>query len=270
MKLELHSVGHVNHSAIYLTMIFSASLGAYLSFRYPGLFLKKIMLILLTFLLYISLIVGQSRAAFGVGTIIGILFSILLARDKNKTIVMIGIFVSVLIIVLFSNTPIAQKQVANQKANDVLAGRSLIWNTTIEAARLYPLFGIGIDNHAVVTKEEIKNSIESRHEVFDDKLYDFHYKHSHSFYLSNIAERGVVGFAVTILFILMWFLHLIKTFYITRLSDQAAYLWSGSAGAWITTFGIGFVNTTFHHEHGILACLFLGLYLSYCKLHAKV
>jgi len=146
----------------------------------------------------------------------------------------------------------------------------VIWNTTIEAARLYPIFGIGIDNRAVVTKDEIKRSVESRHEVFDESRYDFHYKHSHNFYLTNIAERGLVGAVVTLFFILIWFWHLVKTFYLTKLSSQGAYLWAGSMGAWITTFGIGFVNTTFHHEHGILACLFLGMHLAYCKAHAKV
>ena len=177
--------------------------------------------------------------------------------------------ITIFAITISSGAPIVKKQVENQKNHDVLAGRAVIWNTTIEAARLYPIFGIGIDNRAVVTRDEIKKSVESRHEVFDERLYDFHYKHSHNFYLTNIAERGLVGAFVTMFFILMWFWQLVKTFYLTRLSNQAAYLWAGSMGAWMTTFGIGFVNTTFHHEHGILACLFLGLHLAYCKGHTK-
>ena len=36
----------------------------------------------------------------------------------------------------------------------------------------------------------------------------------------------------------------------------------GSAGAWIVTCGVGMVNTTLHHEHGLLAALLLGLWLS--------
>jgi hypothetical protein len=45
------------------------------------------------------------------------------------------------------------------------------------------------------------------------------------------------------------------------------YLWMGSMSAWLVTFGIGFFNTTFHHEHGILACLFLGLHLTFLNTH---
>ena len=36
---------------------------------------------------------------------------------------------------------------------------------------------------------------------------------------------------------------------------------------WIVTAGIGTVNTTLHHEHGLLAALLLGLWLS--TLHAR-
>ena len=50
---------------------------------------------------------------------------------------------------------------------------------------------------------------------------------------------------------------------------QGRYLWAGSFSAWLVTFGIGFVNTTFHHEHGILACILLGLFVSYMTFNKK-
>ena len=268
-SLELHSVGHVNHSAIYLTIIFSASLGACLSLWRSASALQKIILFALPIIFFVSLIISESRAAFGVGGLTALILVVLSSSNKKITIGALVILASIVLIAVLSNAHILQKQVQNQKNHDVLSGRGVIWNTTLEAARLYPIFGIGIDNRAVVTRDEIKNSVESRNEVFDEKLYDFHYKHSHNFYLTNIAERGLVGAFVTLFFILMWFWQLVKTFYLTRLSNQAAYLWAGSMGAWMTTFGIGFVNTTFHHEHGILACLFLGLHLAYCKAHAR-
>ena len=39
-------------------------------------------------------------------------------------------------------------------------------------------------------------------------------------------------------------------------------LWGGAASAWFVTAAAGTVNTTLHHEHGILAVLLLGLWLS--------
>jgi O-antigen ligase len=214
--------------------------------------------------------VGQSRAAVGVGTGLILLFTLTLSSNSRLKIGTLLLSIFIFILSTFFAGGVVDKQLKNQEAHDVLSGRSRIWNVTLEAAKLYPVFGIGIDNRAVVTREVIKNSIESRHGFFDDSNYDFSYKHSHSFYLTNIAERGVVGSVITLFFIFMWLRQLFKTYYLTKQSDQAAYLWAGSMGAWMTTFGIGFVNTTFHHEHGILSCLFLGLYLSYCKSHAKV
>jgi len=38
-------------------------------------------------------------------------------------------------------------------------------------------------------------------------------------------------------------------------------LWGGAASALVTMVLIGFVNTTLHHEHGLLAMLLLGCWL---------
>jgi hypothetical protein len=48
-------------------------------------------------------------------------------------------------------------------------------------------------------------------------------------------------------------------------SSNCMYFWAGSLSAWITTFGIGIVNSTFHHEHAILAMILLGLHLSFLR-----
>ena len=76
-SLEIHSAGHVNHSAIYLTMIFGATLGWFISqFNFK----KKneatqwqtILIGMMSFVLFISLIIGQSRGAFGVAILLGV------------------------------------------------------------------------------------------------------------------------------------------------------------------------------------------------------
>ena len=260
--LQLHSVGHVNHSAIYLTIIFGASLGLSLSLWHHASFFMRFPLIILPFLFYVSLILGESRAAFGVGTLMGVGFIYLL---NNKQVKWGGflLFPLIFAVMIFLKAPIIEKHIENFNNNNLLSGREAIWNVTIEAAKLYPLLGIGIDNRAMVTKDIIKNSVESRHKIFDESHYDFHFKHSHSFYLTQIAERGILGASVTIIFIIFWLQTLVRQFLKKKLIGQALYLWTGSASAWLATFGIGFVNTTFHHEHGILACVFLGLHLAF-------
>jgi len=44
-------------------------------------------------------------------------------------------------------------------------------------------------------------------------------------------------------------------------------LWGSAAAAFMVTAAAGLVNTTLHHEHGILAALLLGLWLS--QLHKR-
>ena len=39
--------------------------------------------------------------------------------------------------------------------------------------------------------------------------------------------------------------------------------WSGAASAFVVSVGIGVFNTTLHDEHGLLAFIFLGIWLSY-------
>ena len=267
--LQLHSVGHVNHSAIYLTIIFGASLGFILSAWNQSSGRYKFLLFFLPALFYVSLILGQSRAAFGIGTLFGMALIYLLS--PNKKIKWIGFLIlpAIAAVLIFLNAPIIQKQIENKNNHNVLSGREAIWNVTIEAARLYPALGIGIDNRAVVTKDIIQKSVESRHEIFDESRYDFHFKHSHSFYLTQIAERGILGASVTMIFVIIWLQTLARHYLQKKLTGQALYLWAGSASAWFATFGIGFVNTTFHHEHGILACVFLGLHLAFLNKKQK-
>jgi len=267
--LQLHSVGHVNHSAMYLTIIFGASLGLTLSMWGRSNALNKLALFLLPCLFYISIVIGQSRAAFGIGTLMGITFIYLLAPSKKIKWIGFSIFSLAMAAIFFLNAPILQKQIEYKNNHNVLSGRGAIWNVTMEAARLYPMLGIGIDNRANVTKDIIQKSIEARHEIFDEAHYDFTFKHSHSFYLTQLAERGVLGSLVTLTFILVWLRTLARHFLHKKLTGQALYLWTGSASAWLATFGIGFVNTTFHHEHGILACVFLGLHLAFLKNQQK-
>lgn len=275
-SLQLHSVGHVNHSAIYLTMIFGASFSWFLSEfnlaknKFKLMQKKNYPFILgaLSLLFLLSLIIGQSRAAYGVGIILGLIITYFVS--KEKIIKMIGIFsiISILLLSVAFKSSIIEKQIANQKANNVLAHRDKVWNVSIEAARFSPILGIGLSNWHFITLEHLKKSTEKRGKEFDSEDYAFP-GHSHSLYLSALVERGILGLLVTLLFCAFWIGHIISSFNWAKKSNQSISLWGGSLSAWIATFGIGFVNTTFHHEHAILACLFLGLYLSYTNEFLK-
>jgi O-antigen ligase len=167
------------------------------------------------------------------------------------------------------NAAIIQKQIANQNANYTISDRDRVWNVSIEAAHFYPIFGVGNGNWNRITLEDLKKSREERGVPFDEKKYAIQYGHSHSLYLTSLVERGVVGFIVLIVFIGCWLGTLIKSYHKLKNSAQGSYIWGASLSAWIVTCGVGFVNSTFHHEHAILALLFLGLHLG-CLKYFKI
>jgi len=268
--LQLHSVGHVNHSAIYLTMIFGASLGWMMVLWARLTLANKILMLLTSSTFFISLIIGQSRAAFGVALLIAFLLIALLKGERRFKIGVIGLLASLSFLAIAFNAEIVNKELTQERNNDFLSGRDKVWNVSLEAARFHPLLGIGMSNWKYITQEDIRKSLESRGKSYNPQDYYTHPGHSHSLYLTALVDRGVVGLATTILFMIFWLRHLIITFRYANSSRVGAFLWSGSFSAWMVTFGIGLVNTTFHHEHGILACLFLAFYLSWCKGHCDL
>ena len=273
LTLEIHSVGHVNHSAIYLVMIFGASLAWALS-EFNALKEKiqwhsrTLLLTLLSSLFFISLIIGQSRGAFGIAIILSIMLLFFIAKSKSIKIWGVISVLSIVLFTIFTRAPIIEKQLTNQENHNVLSFRDRVWNVSLEAARFYPLLGIGMSNWHFINLDQLKTSVEKRGEIFDSEKYYFP-GHSHNLYLTALVERGIVGFIVTLLFMFAWIRQLIKSYYWAIQSKESNYLWGGSLSAWVATFGIGFVNTTFHHEHAILACLLLGIYLSYSRLFLK-
>ena len=266
-SLEIHSVGHVNHSAIYLTMVFGATLGWFISrfnFRKKNeaTQLKTILIGIMSFTLFIALIIGQSRGAFGVAVILGLCLLFSLTKDMKVSAIVIVTMLLVIISSMLLESGIVQKQINNQKSDNVLSDRDRVWNVSIEASRFSPLLGLGLSNWHFIKLSQIQKSIEARRETFNPDNYLFP-GHSHSLYFSALVERGIVGLIVTLFFMFYWLYDLIKTFKWSKKTITSSMLWAGTFSAWLATFGIGLVNTTFHHEHGILACLFLGLYISY-------
>jgi O-antigen ligase len=88
------------------------------------------------------------------------------------------------------------------------------------------------------------------------------YPHGHSLYLNTLAERGVIGALPLFAVLVAWALSLWR-YRPARVAPALDWvLWGGAAGALLVTVTVGLVNTTLHHEHGLLAVLLLGLWLA--------
>ena len=266
VALQLHSVGHVNHSAIYLCMMAGAGLSLLISQLQSA--QKKYVFItgLLFIFLISSVIISQSRGAFGVAfLLIFALFLLSKLPIKIKTISLTLLTIFLVTIVFISPAPVIEKQITNQNNHDILAQRDKIWQKAFEVARLNPLLGIGNGNWNSITIDQIKSSVESRGEIFDAEKFNIEQSHPHNIYLSNLVDRGILGFIIFLSFMFIWLIILINSYKKCNQDSKAMLFVISSFSAWAIIFGIGFVNTTFHHENALLALFFLSLHLNYLR-----
>ena len=265
-SLQLHSVGHVNHSAVYLCMITGASL-AFLSSQFQTLKKKYVFLLtLLSIFLLGAVVISQSRGAFGiVFLLVFALFLLSKLPVKIKTISLSLLTIFLINIIFINPAPVIQKQITNQNNHDILAQRDKVWRASFEVVRLNPLLGIGGGNWKQIKIDQLKSSVESRGEIFKEENFALQYSHPHNIYLSNLVDRGILGFIIFLSFMLIWLITLVKSYKKFNQDSKAMLFIMGSFSAWSTIFGIGFVNTTFHHENALLALFFLSLHLNYLR-----
>jgi len=264
--LQLHSVGHVNHSAIYLSMMAGASL-AFLFSQFQTL-KKKYMFILtlLSIFLLSGVVISQSRGAFAVVFLLA--YAIILLSKvsfKIKTLCVASLSIFLITIVFIKPISVIEKQIANQEKNDILAQRDKVWRVAFEMARLNPILGIGGGNWKQISVDQLKSSVESRGEKFVTEDFASQWGHPHNIYLSNLVDRGILGLIIFLNFMLIWLITLINSYKKFNQDSKGMLFIMGSFSAWSTIFGIGFVNTTFHHENALLALFFLSLHLNYLR-----
>lgn len=264
--LQLHSVGHVNHSAIYLCMMAGAGLSLLIT-QLQSTQKKYVFMPSLLFIFLISsVMISQSRGAFGVIFLLAFaLFLMSKLSIKIKTISLSLLTIFLITITFIMPAPVIKKQITNQNNHDTLSQRDKIWQKAFEVARLNPLLGIGNGNWNSITIDQIESSVESRGEIFDAEKFKMEYPHPHNIYLSNLVDRGILGFIIFLNFMLIWLIILINSYKKFNQDSKAMLFIMGSFSAWTTIFGIGFVNTTFHHENALLALFFLGLHLNYLR-----
>jgi len=264
--LQLHSVGHVNHSAIYLCMMAGASLSFLLS-QFQKAQKKYVFIATLLFIFLISsVVISQSRGAFGIVFLLAIaLFLLSKLSIKIKTIAISLISIFLITIVFVMPAPVIEKQIANQNNNDILSQRGKVWRAAYEVAKFNPLLGIGGGNWSYIKIDQIKSRVEARGETFHAEDYLLEAGHPHNIYLANLVDRGILGLITFLSFMSIWLITFIKSYKKYNQDSKAMLFIMGSFSAWSTIFGIGFVNTTFHHENALLALFFLSLHLNYLR-----
>jgi O-antigen ligase len=260
--LELHSVGHVNHTAIYLAIMLGVC-AAWLFSRW-GLWRAgtRAVALSVTALVLISLVVTASRGAIGVGLAVLLLLAAAWWPRSRVPIAISAVLVAVVAGgAVLGGAEAILKHRHNVQVENVLAYRDGLWRMALVAWRRHPWFGVGMDNFSRITPEQVSGWNAQAGRAHDPGRYFFS-SHGHSLYVNTLVERGAAGAAVLAAVLVAWAAFLVR--YRPRRTDpdEEWLLWGCAASALLVTTGVGLVNTTLHHEHAMLAVLLLGLWLS--------
>jgi O-antigen ligase len=261
-NLQLHSVGQVNHTAIYIAMMLGVCV-SWLFARWQtwhsG---RKSVALAVTALVLASLVVTASRGAVGIGALMVLLLALAWWPRSRLPLAASAIAAAlVATLAIGLGAEVVRKQATNAAAENVLSYRDGVWRMAFAAWEKYPWFGVGKDNYSQITHDRVRAWRAEEGKTYDESRY-LRQPHAHSLYVNTLAERGVVGAAPVAALLLAWAGALLRYRPRREDSDFAWLAWGGAASAWIVTAGVGAVNTTFHHEHGLLAVLLLGSWLS--------
>jgi O-antigen ligase len=172
-----------------------------------------------------------------------------------------GAVVLAAVLAVVGGAEVIRKHEQVEGEGNVLSFRDGIWRTSVAAWRAHPWFGVGLDNYSRISPERVKAWDDAAGIPYEAGRY-WHTAHAHSLYFNTLAERGVVGSLALAAVLIAWGVWIVR-YRPRRESDDLDWIiWGAAAAAWIVTIGVGTVNTTLHDEHGLLAALLLGLWLS--------
>jgi O-antigen ligase len=208
-----------------------------------------------------SLVVTASRGAIGIGFLLVLLLAIAWwPRGRAAFAASAITLVIVASLMIGFGAEVVRKQLENEAAENVLAYRDGVWRMGLAAWEKYPWFGVGKDNYGLITHELVRSWRAEAGRDYDASRY-VRFPHAHNLFVNTLVERGMVGFAGLAALLLAWLAALLRHRPRPQQGDFAWLAWGGAASAWFVTVAVGMVNTTLHHEHGLLAVLLLGLWL---------
>ncbi len=283
-QLELHSVGHVNHSAVYLVMAFGVAIAFMLvSFLTPreatGAAIKlrawRWFFLFCVGAFAAGLLIGASRIAVLAALVLGVIICMSAAWRSKLPIGLLALATVVAAGAMWVSPPwMLQKHNRNVEHNNMLANRDFLWSRAMTAFREYPAFGIGTGNFSQIHTPIFKQWRANQGRKYEPTA-DFGSDHAHSIYFNTLAERGAVGLSVVLALFLAWFISVAR--YMPRWqleaktgeSEPAALvwiIWVGAVSGLTATAFVGLFNTTLQTENGVFCMILLGVWLSARRL----
>lgn len=260
--LSLNSVGHVNHSSVYVATVLGVVLAAARVCWREARPLGRAGFVALLCFLVASLFWTQSRAAVGAAFIATFtLLAVHTGRRRGSLGLVALAAIGAVGIALLLSPRVVEKNTAFMQKSYVLNGREEIWRVGLAAWREFPLFGVGMGNFGRIDYKQLEAWSARRGEAFQKQSFLLQ-SHGHSLYVNTLAERGLLGFAALFAILAAWAIALVRRVPAANAPPVVWTYWGGATGAWIITTAAGALNTTLHHELALLAMLLLGGWLS--------
>ena len=265
---EIRGVGHVNQSALYMTIVMIS--GIALTFHK-----RKWLHVLGWITVAVSLcflIAARSLNTFVVMICVYIfLAAILVVEKRYKSIIQIISSHMVFFLGFMLFFPNANpswnsfKVEINQRihGDDITSNRLRIFQTAFEIYDHHLWFGVGPDQFGKATSEaRLRAELDMEGRNYDHEKHKFlHTNHGHNVWINVLVERGLIGI------ILVGFFFVSSGFRIFVLSNrilsqrrgdpQLTQLVFLSGATWIMLFVGGIANTTLHLEHGLIGVMLL-------------
>lgn len=250
--IQLHSVGHVNHSSIYLSIVLIIVLSTLIK-------INKIINLSIIFLFIFILFLFTLLEMASRGTIIPLVLSIILIlylhNNRSRNLLILS-FISILIILFCYVLDI---EVVNKFLNGGLSNRIKLINTSFVLLKSSPFWGVGLENSIFYFEHKKFLSIcELLNIKFDDSVYQTDHVHAHNFYMQSLVERGVIGTIPQIIFLVYWAKFLSSNFRLIN-NNLMFISWNASLASFIMMFLGGIFNTTFHHENATLSLILFSI-----------
>lgn len=268
--LQLKSVGHVNHSAIYLAIVSGLAFAFAIYSTQRCSLVKRIIFFGAFAILFVGVLLSDSRAAVGTELVMIAIICLLahLWLPIRKTwLAMLLIIVAAATIVLAQGT--FKKQKIYAQANNQLSYRDKIWNRGFTAWKANPLFGIGVGNFREISDARISEWLETEGETFNQEKYFRPFSHAHNLFVNTLAERGTLGLCTLLLFLGYWGWSLARSFAARNPATENILFWGASFSSLLTSAVVGLANTTLHHEHALLSIVLLAGWLSWQNIGSR-
>jgi len=214
-------------------------------------------------LLYTLLKTDSRNAIYAVAlvVIIALFINLKSLNVVNAIYIATAILVSAFVMVMAKPQFIEKQLQASAVSGTIVdEARLRIWNGAMLAAQERPFLGYGVGMFGLAnSSENLKPIIRNSKRDFNEGDFLFT-DHAHNLSINWLLERGILAIILFYFWMAMTLRYLVNN--LTNVEEE--HFWKPCGIFSVSTaFFCGLGNTSWHHEHGLLAAILIGLSVSH-------